>query len=48
MFLKKLLYGIHDFTGHGVHIIISYNIVSHNFQFLFLFLDITHFVRIYK
>ena len=28
---------IHDSTGHGVHNIIIYNIVSHNFQFLFRF-----------
>ena len=31
-----------------VHNIIIYNIVSHNFLFLFCFLDITHFVGIYE
>ena len=46
MFLKKLLHGIHDSTGHGVHNIIIYNIVSHNFHFFSCFLDITHFVGI--
>ena len=40
----KLLHRIHDSTGHGVHNIIIYNTVSHNFQFLFCFLDFTHFV----
>ena len=44
MSFKKLLNGIHDSTCHGVNNIKSYNIVSHNFQFLFCFLDITHFV----
>ena len=29
MFLK--LHRIHDSTGHGVHNMILYNIVSHNF-----------------
>ena len=42
--LKKLLHGIHDYSGHGVHNIIIYNIVSHNFQFPFSFLYISHFV----
>ena len=37
---------INDSTGHGVHKIIIYNIVSHNFQFLSCFLNITHFVEI--
>ena len=49
MFIKtfaKLLHGIHDSTDHGVHHIIIYNIASHNFQFLFCFLNITHFVGI--
>ena len=46
--LKKLFRGIHDSTGHGVHNIIIYNNVSHNFQFLFCFLYITHFVGIYE
>ena len=44
----KLLHVIHDSTGHGVHNIIIYNIVSHNSLFLFCFLDITHFVGIYE
>ena len=48
MFLKKLLHGIHDSTGHGVHNITFYNIFSHNFQFLFHFQDITIFVEIYE
>ena len=48
MFIKKLLHGIHDSTCHGVHNIIIYNIVSLNSLFLFCFLDITHFVRIYE
>ena len=48
MFLKKLLHRIHDSTGHGVDNIIIYNIVSYNFQFLFCFLDITHFVGNYE
>ena len=48
MFIKKLLHGIHDYTGHGVHNIIIYNIVSQNSLFLFCFLDITHFVGIYE
>ena len=49
MFINlKLLHGIHDSTGHGVHNIIIYNIVSHNSLFLFCFLDITHFVGIYE
>ena len=43
-----LLYGMHDFTGDGLHNIIIYNIVSHNPLFLFCFLDITHFVGIYE
>ena len=30
MFLKKLLHGIHDSTGHGVHNIIIYNNLSQN------------------
>ena len=42
----KLLHSSHGSTCHGVHTIIIYNIVSHNFQFLFCFLDITHFVEI--
>ena len=46
MFFKKLLHGIHDPTGHDMHNIIIYNIVSHNFQFLSCFIDITHFVGI--
>ena len=45
---KKLLHGIHDSTGHVVLNIFINNIVSHNFQFLFCFLDITHFVGIYE
>ena len=48
MFIKKLLHGFHDSTGHGVHNITIYNIVSHNTLFLFCFLDITHFVGIYE
>ena len=47
MFLK-LLHIIHDSTGYSVHNIIIYNIISHNFQFRFRFLDITHFVEIYE
>ena len=43
---SNLLHGIYDSTGHGVHNIIIYNIVSHNFLLLFCFLDITHFVGI--
>ena len=35
-------------TGHCVHNIIIYNIVSHNSLFLFCFLDITHIVGIYE
>ena len=45
---KKLLHMFHDSTGHGVHNIIIYNIVSRNFQFPFCFLDLTHFVGIYE
>ena len=45
---KKQWHGIHDSTGHGVHNIIIYNIISHNFQFLFCFLYITYFVGIYE
>ena len=45
---KKLLHGTHDSTGHGVHNMIIYKIVSHNFQFHFCFVDITHFVGIYE
>ena len=37
MFLKKLLHGIYDSTGYGVHNIIIYNVVSHNFHFLLFF-----------
>ena len=49
MFIKNYcIYGIHDSTGHGVHNIIIYNVVSHNSLFLFCFLDITHFVGIYE
>ena len=29
----RFLYGIYDSTGHGVHTILIYNFVSHNFQF---------------
>ena len=43
MFLKKLLHIIHDSTGHDVHNFKVYNIVSHYLQYLFCFLDITHF-----
>ena len=43
-----LLHGIYDSTGHGMHNIIIYNIVSHNSLFRFRFLDITHFVGIYE
>ena len=45
---KKLLLGIHDSTGRGVDNNITYDIVSHNFQILFCFLYITHFVGIYE
>ena len=45
---NKQLHGIHDSTGHGVHDIIIYNIVSHYFQFLFCFLYITHFIGIHE
>ena len=45
---QKLLHGIYDSTGHGVHNIIIYNIVSHNFLFLFCLPDITQFVGIYE
>ena len=45
---KKLLLGIHDSTSHSVQNIIIYNIVSHNFQFLFCFIYITNFVGIYE
>ena len=48
MFIKKLLHGTHDSTGHDVHNIIIYNIFSQNSLFLFCFLDITHFVGIYE
>ena len=48
MFFKKLVQGIHNSTSHCVHNIIIKSIVSHNFQFLFCFLDITHFVGIYE
>ena len=47
-FEKKLLHGIHDSTGHVVHNIVINKIVSHNFQFLFCFQDITDFVGIYE
>ena len=43
----KLLHGIHNSTGHGVHNIIIYNIFSHNYQFLFCFLDITYFLKLW-
>ena len=36
-FSWKLLHRIHDSTGFGMHNIIIYNSVSHNFQFLFRF-----------
>ena len=39
MILRVIMYIIY---------IIIYNIVSHNFLFLFCFLDITHFVGIYE
>ena len=42
----KLLYVIYDSTHNGVHNIIIYNTVSHNFKYIFRFLDITHFVGI--
>ena len=45
---EKLMHGIHESTGHGVHNIIIYNTVSHNFQFHFSLLDITHFLEIYE
>ena len=45
---KKVLHRIHDSTGHGMHNITIYNNVSHNFQFLFCFLYISHFVGIYE
>ena len=48
MFFKKLLHINHDSASHSVHNIIIYNNVAHNFQFLFCFLDITHFVGIYE
>ena len=44
--MMKLLHGIHDSTGHGVHNNKIYNVVSNTFQFLSCFLDITHFVSI--
>ena len=44
----RLLVGIHDSTGHDVHKIVIYNMVSHNFDFLSCFLDIIHFVGIYE
>ena len=34
------MHGIHDSTGHSVHNIIIYNIVSHNFQFLFFYISL--------
>ena len=40
--------GIHDSTGHGVHNIIIYNIVSQSFQIPFHFQDFTLFVGIYE
>ena len=46
--LKKLVLGMHDSIGHGVDNNIIYEIVSHNSQFLFCFLNITHFVGIYE
>ena len=48
VFFLKLLLIIHDSTGHGVHNITSYNIVSQNLQILVRFPDITHFVGIYE
>ena len=48
MFFEILLHVINDSTGHGVHNIITYNIVSPNLQFISCFLDITHFVGIYE
>ena len=33
--LLKTIDGIHDSTGHGVHNIIIYNVVSQNSLFLF-------------
>ena len=48
MFFFKLMHRIHHSTGHGVHNIIMYSFVSHNFQFNFCFLDITHYVGIYE
>ena len=48
MFSKeKLWHIIHDSTSHGVHNIIIYNNISHNFQFPSCFLDNTYFVGIY-
>ena len=49
MFIKNYFmeFIVHS-TGHAVHNIISYIIVSHNSLFLFCFLDITHFVGIYE
>ena len=45
LMFSKILHGIHDSTGHGVHNTIIYNIACHNFQFLFCFLYITHFLE---
>ena len=38
---SKFLHGIHNSSDHGVHNIIIYNMVSHNFKFRFRFQDIT-------
>ena len=38
----KTIAWIHDSTCHNVHNIMIYNIVSHNFLFIYCFLDITH------
>ena len=45
---SNLFHGIYDSTGHGLHNIMIYNIVSHNSLFLLCFLDIAHFVGIYE
>ena len=37
LFFFKLLYETDDSTSHGVHNIIIYEIVSFNFQFIFVF-----------
>ena len=48
MFIKNYSMEFMILCVIDVHNIMIYNIVSHNFLFLYCFLDITHFVGIYE